>query len=65
MGHAPATTVKVFIDVFIGVWAFVLAIIWSTKIEAKKGEKVSPGRNLGLPQIRDRLHAHLPGFGYN
>jgi uncharacterized membrane protein YadS len=35
-----ATTVKVFIDVFIGVWAFVLAIIWCAKIEAKPGEKV-------------------------
>ena len=32
-----ATTVKVFIDVFIGVWAFVLAIIWCTKIECVGG----------------------------
>jgi uncharacterized membrane protein YadS len=31
-----ATTVKVFIDVFIGVWAFVLAWIWSAKIEARR-----------------------------
>jgi hypothetical protein len=35
-----ATTVKVFIDVFIGVWAFVLAIIWCAKIECKPGEKI-------------------------
>ena len=35
-----ATTVKVFIDVFIGVWSFVLALIWCSKIEAKPGEKV-------------------------
>ncbi len=35
-----STTVKVFIDVFIGVWAFVLAWIWSAKIEPKPGEKV-------------------------
>jgi uncharacterized membrane protein YadS len=35
-----ATTVKVFIDVFIGVWAFVLAVIWCTKIEGRPGEKV-------------------------
>jgi uncharacterized membrane protein YadS len=34
-----ATTTKVFIDMFIGVWAFVLAIIWSTKIDRKAGEK--------------------------
>ena len=37
-----ATTVKVFIDIFIGVWAFVLAWVWSAKIERRKGEKVSP-----------------------
>jgi hypothetical protein len=33
-------TVKVFIDVFIGVWAFILAIIWATFIDRKQGEKV-------------------------
>jgi uncharacterized membrane protein YadS len=32
-----ATTVKVFIDVFIGVWAFILAIIWCSKIECVGG----------------------------
>lgn len=35
-----ATTVKVFIDVFIGVWAFILAWIWSAKIEPRPGERV-------------------------
>lgn len=35
-----STTVKVFIDVFIGIWAFVLAWIWSAKIDPKRGEKV-------------------------
>jgi uncharacterized membrane protein YadS len=35
-----ATTVKLFIDIFIGVWAFILAIIWTTKVEARPGEKV-------------------------
>jgi uncharacterized membrane protein YadS len=34
------TTVKVFIDVFIGVWAFVLAWVWTAKIEPRQGEKV-------------------------
>lgn len=34
------TTVKIFIDIFIGVWAFILAIIWCTYIERKPGEKV-------------------------
>jgi uncharacterized membrane protein YadS len=34
------TTVKVFIDVFIGVWAFILAWVWSTIIERRQGDKV-------------------------
>jgi len=34
------TTVKVFIDVFIGIWAFILAWIWSAKIDPKAGTKV-------------------------
>jgi len=36
------TTVKVFIDIFIGVWAFILAIIWTSVIERRAGERVSP-----------------------
>jgi len=35
-----ATTVKVFIDVFIGVWAFVLAVVWCSWIEGKPGQRV-------------------------
>ena len=35
-----STTVKVFIDIFIGVWAFILAWVWSAKIEHRAGEKV-------------------------
>ncbi len=35
-----STTVKVFIDVFIGVWAFILAWVWSAKIERRTGERV-------------------------
>ena len=35
-----ATTVKVFIDVFIGIWSCILAAIWCIKIEAKPGGKV-------------------------
>jgi hypothetical protein len=37
---ATATTVKIFIDIFIGVWAFILAVIWTTVIESKPGERV-------------------------
>ncbi len=36
----PATTSKIFIDMFIGVWAFILAVIWCSVIECKPGEKV-------------------------
>jgi len=35
-----ATTVKVFIDAFIGIWSFILAVIWCSKIEPKQGGKV-------------------------
>jgi uncharacterized membrane protein YadS len=35
-----ATTVKVFIDIFIGVWSFILAAIWCTKIEGRADDKV-------------------------
>jgi uncharacterized membrane protein YadS len=36
-----ATTVKMFIDIFIGIWAFILAYIWCAKIECKPGQKAS------------------------
>lgn len=35
-----ASTTKLFIDIFISIWAFILAVIWCTKIECKPGEKV-------------------------
>jgi uncharacterized membrane protein YadS len=38
-----ATTVKVFIDIFIGVWAFVLAWIWSAKLERRENGDVKAG----------------------
>jgi hypothetical protein len=37
---ATTTTVKVFIDVFICVWAVILAWIWTTRIERRAGERV-------------------------
>ena len=42
-----ATTVKVFIDVFIGIWACILAMIWSTRIEGKPQRQGPTGGNLG------------------
>src|SRR6266478_7198596 len=38
-----AATVKVFIDIFIGIWAFVLAYIWTTHIEVRAGDKAKTG----------------------
>jgi uncharacterized membrane protein YadS len=34
------TTVKVFIDVFIGIWALVLAAVWAYGIEKERGQSV-------------------------
>jgi uncharacterized membrane protein YadS len=51
-----ATTVKVFIDIFIGVWAFILAVIWCAKIECKPGEKV------GVGEIWNRFPKFVLGY---
>jgi uncharacterized membrane protein YadS len=51
-----ATTVKVFIDVFIGIWAFILAVVWCSFIECKPGEKVRAG------QIWDRFPKFVIGY---
>lgn len=41
---ATTATIKVFIDVFIGIWAFVLAYIWTNHINpSKAGEKAQIG----------------------
>ena len=52
------TTVKVFIDVFIGIWAFILAIIWCSKFDqSKSGEKVK------AREIWDRFPKFVLGYG--
>jgi uncharacterized membrane protein YadS len=51
-----AATVKVFIDIFIGVWAFVLALIWCTFIDRKKGDAFRPG------QIWERFPKFVIGY---
>ncbi len=50
------TTVKVFIDVFIGIWAFVLALIWVYVINRKPGEKVS------VAEIWERFPKFVIGY---
>jgi Predicted membrane protein len=36
---ATTTTVKLFIDLFIGIWAFILAYLWATRIDVGKQQK--------------------------
>jgi uncharacterized membrane protein YadS len=52
----PATTSKIFIDMFIGVWAFILALIWCYIIECKPGEKVR------VAEIWDRFPKFVIGY---
>jgi hypothetical protein len=53
---ATTTTVKVFIDTFIAVWAFILAWIWSAKIERVAGGRVP------VAQIWERLPKFILGY---
>jgi uncharacterized membrane protein YadS len=50
------TTVKVFIDIFIGVWAFILAVIWTSVIDRRPGERASAG------QIWERFPKFVIGY---
>jgi hypothetical protein len=47
---ATTTTVKIFIDIFIGVWAFILGHIWTNYID-KGADKARPSR-VPLPNLR-------------
>jgi uncharacterized membrane protein YadS len=51
-----ATNVKVFIDVFIGIWAFVLAWVWCAKIECK------PGQRMKFGEVLDRFPRFVLGY---
>jgi uncharacterized membrane protein YadS len=51
-----ATTVKIFIDIFIGIWAFILALVWVYAIEKKAGASVSAG------EIWERLPKFVIGY---
>jgi len=52
-----ATTTKVFIDMFIGIWAFVLAVVWTTVIDRKPGEKAA-----GAGEIWNRFPKFVVGY---
>lgn len=51
------TTVKVFIDVFIGVWAFVLAFIWTNYINVAEGAERAK-----VSEIWERFPKFIVGF---
>jgi len=51
-----ATTIKIFIDVFIGIWSFVLAAVWCTFIDCK------PGQRMKFTDILDRFPRFVLGY---
>lgn len=51
-----ATTIKIFIDVFIGVWSFILAMVWSAFIDRKPGERMKFG------EVLDRFPRFVLGY---
>ena len=54
---AVTATVKVFIDIFIGVWAFILAYIWTNHINPRVG-----GEKARLAEIWERFPKFILGF---
>jgi len=50
------TTVKVFIDIFIGIWAFILAYIWTTRIQVRTGDKAR------VAEIWERFPKFIIGY---
>ncbi len=50
------TTVKVFIDLFIGIWALVLAVVWTYAIERK------PGQSIPMADIWHRFPKFVLGY---
>ena len=50
-------TVKVFIDVFIGIWAFILAYIWTNHINVQPG-----GEHARAVEIWQRFPKFILGF---
>jgi hypothetical protein len=52
-----STTTKIFIDMFIGIWAFVLAVVWTTVIERKPG-----AQRVGGGEIWNRFPKFVIGY---
>jgi len=51
-----ATTIKIFIDVFIGIWSFILAMVWCTFIDRKPGERMK------FSAVLDRFPRFVMGY---
>lgn len=51
-----ATTIKIFIDVFIGIWAFVLAMVWCSFMEC------APGERMKFRDVLDRFPRFVLGY---
>jgi uncharacterized membrane protein YadS len=51
-----SATVKVFIDIFIGIWAFVLAYVWTRHIEVRQGDQAKAG------EIWERFPKFIIGY---
>ena len=56
-----AATIKVFIDIFIGIWAFVLGYIWTNHINARRDKASVVGNLAALSEIHHRLRDHVRG----
>jgi len=56
-----ATTTKVFIDIFIGVWAFILAVVWSV-FRVDKTRPQQMGSKVSKAEIWNRFPKFLIGF---
>jgi uncharacterized membrane protein YadS len=54
---SAAVLTKIWIDVFIGVWAFILAIIWVYKVDRKPGEE-----HVGASEIWFRFPKFVLGY---
>ena len=51
-----ATTIKIFIDVFIGIWSFILAMVWCSFIDCKPGERMK------FSAVLDRFPRFVLGY---
>ncbi len=60
-----ATTAKVFIDVFIGIWAFILAIVWSVfQLNRRPGDAADGEKRtrVSIREIGERFPKFILGF---